>query len=173
MQPNKFLLILSFVVAPFALVACDKLKDATSTNAPAVEAPAAAVVMPTDPNDSAGWKKYLGDVVMKNMEGVKSNRPYMYYVPAGEDEKAIGDRANQLENVQGVVGRGVLPGNMMAFGGPNSATTADFVVKSFEAASPNSFKDVVVLVVTKPEDKARVSEALAPSGAIIRMAEMR
>ena len=173
MQPSKFLLILTFVVAPLALVACDKLKDAVSTQAPVIEAPAAAVVMPTDPNDSAGWKKYLGDVVMKNMQGVKSNRPYMYYVPAGEDDKSIDDRGNQLENVQGVVGRGVLPGTMMAFGGPNSATTADFVVKSFEVAAANSFKDVVVLVVTKPEDKARVSEALAPSGAIIRMADMQ
>ncbi|MGB4859876.1 MAG: hypothetical protein WBP11_11185 [Dokdonella sp.] len=173
MQPSKFLLILAFVVAPFALVACDKSKDAASGDESAAEAAAPAAVMPTDPNDTAGWKKYLGEVVMKNMEGVKSNRPYMYYVPSGEDDKAMGDRANQLENVQGVVGRGVLPGNMMAFGGPDSATTADFVVKSFEVAAANSFKDVVVLVVTKPEDKARVSEALAPSGAIIRMADMQ
>lgn len=173
MQPSKYLLILAFVVAPFVLVACDKSKEAASADAPVVEAPAPAVVMPTDPNDTSGWKKYLGDVVMNNMQGVKSNRPYMYYIPAGDDDKAMNDRANQLENVQGVVGRGVLPGNMMAFGGPNSATTADFVVKSFEVAAANSFKDVVVLVVTKPEDKARVSEALAPSGAIIRTAEMK
>ena len=173
MQPSKFLLIMAFVVAPFALVACDKSKDAASADAAAADAPAPAVVMPTDPNDTAGWKKYLGDVVMKNMEGVKSNRPYMYYIPAGADDKAITDRANQLENVQGVVGRGVLPGNMMAFGGPDSTATADFVVESFSVAAANSFKDVVVLVVAKPEDSARVSEALAPSGAIIRMAAMQ
>ena len=172
MHASKFLMILAFVVAPFALVACDKNKDSAATDAPAAAA-VETVPMPTDPNDTAAWKKYLGAVVMKNMEGVKTNRPYMYYIPAGADDKATTDRANQLENVQGVVGRGVLPGNMMAFGGPDSAVTADFVVQSFSVAAANSFKDVVVLVVSKPEDKARISEAVAPSGAIIRIADMQ
>ena len=162
MQASKFLLILAFVVAPFALVACDKNKDGAATDAPAAAA-VETVAMPTDPSDTAAWKKYLGAVVMKNM----------YYIPAGADEKATTDRVNQLENVQGVVGRGVLPGNMMAFGGPDSATTAEFVVQSFSVAAANSFKDVVVLVVSKPEDKARISEAVAPSGAIIRIADMQ
>ena len=172
MQASKFLLILAFVVTPFALVACDKNKDSTAADAPAAAA-IETVPMPTDSNDTKAWQKYLAAVVMKNMEGVKTNRPYMYYIPAGSDDKAVTDRANQLENVQGVVGRGVLPGNMMAFGGPDSVATADFVVQSFSVAAANSFKDVVVLVVSKPEDKARISEAVAPSGAIIRIADMQ
>lgn len=172
MQASKLMLIMAFVVAPFALVACDKSKDAANADATAA-APVENVPMPTDPNDTNAWKKYLGAVVMKNMEGVKTNRPYMYYVPAGTDDKAVADRGNQLDNVQGVVGRGVLPGNLMAFGGPDSTTTADFVVQSFSVAAANSFKDVVVLVVSKPEDKSRVSEAVAPSGAVIRIADMQ
>ena len=172
MQASKFLLILAFVATPFALVACDKNKDSAAADAPAAAA-IESVPMPTDANDTKAWQTYLAAEVMKNMEGVKTNRPYMYYIPAGSDDKAVTDRANQLENVQGVVGRGVLPGNMMAFGGPDSAATADFVVQSFSVAAANSFKDVVVLVVSKPEDKARISEAVAPSGAIIRIADMQ
>ena len=55
--------------------------------------------MPTDPTDKAAWQKYLASVVMRNMQGVKTNHPYMYFVPAGDDDAAKSDRQNQLDNV--------------------------------------------------------------------------
>lgn len=131
------------------------------------------VTMPSDPADTPAWKKYLASIVMQNMQGVKTNRPYMYFIPAGDSEKAVSDRANQLENVRGVVSRGVLPGNMMAFGGPDPKITADFAVQSFENAGAGTFKDVVVLIVGNPADADRVKAALTPSGAEVRFSEMK
>lgn len=149
---------------------CDKKSGETDTAA--VAAPE-VIAVPTDPTDTAAWKKYLANVVMQNMQGVKTNRPYMYFIPAGDSEKAVSDRANQLENVQGVVSRSVLPGNMMAFGGPDSKITADFVVEAFANAGAGSFKDVVVLVIGKVEDTDRIKTALATSGADVRVGEMK
>ena len=158
-------------VMAVALGACDQQKSA-ETAATTPEA-TAAVAMPGAGADANAWKKYLADVVMKNMQGVKTNRPYMYFVPAGDDGKAQLDRSNQLDNVKTVISRGVLPGNMLAFGGPDSKITADLIVDAFAEGQANTFKDVVVLFVGAPADSERVQAALATVGASYRFAEMK
>jgi hypothetical protein len=52
------------------------------------------------------------------MQGMKASQPYAYMVRPGvsDDDKAQNDR--QLQSVQDTVARGVLPGNMLVFGGP-------------------------------------------------------
>ena len=156
--------------ALFALAACNKTEQpqqAAVEQAPAVE------TMPVNPTDKTAWKKYLVSVVTANMQGVKSNHPYMYFVPSGDDDAAKADRANQLDNVKTVVARGVLPGNMMAFGGPDSKLTADLITESFKDAQAGSFKDVVVLFVGAPGDYETVKQALATSGATARFVEAK
>lgn len=168
MSRNSFALVAAAAVMSLALGACD---SKTAEQAPAAPVATAAVAMPTDPKDSAAWKNYLADVVKKNMQEVKSTRPYMYFVPAGADAEL--DRSNQLDNVQGVIARGVLPGNMIAFGGPDSATTANLVVDAFAEGQPNTLKDVVVLFVGAEADRARAEAAVATVGATYRFAEMK
>ena len=156
--------------ATFALSACNQQeqpKDQAAQAAPQVAA------KPTNPADKTAWKQYLVSVVTANMQGVKSNRPYMYFVPGGEDEAAVADRANQFENVHNTVLRGVLPGNMMAFGGPDSKRTADLIVESSKAAQDGALKGVVVLFIGTSADSDRVKEALAKSGADYRFVEMK
>lgn len=138
-----------------------------------VEETVEVVALPPPGSPPAEWKKYLGAVVMQNMQGVKSNRPYMYFVPGGTDGKAEVDRSNQLDNVSIAVARGVLPGNMLAFGGPESATTANLIIDAFQDAGDGTFKDVTVLFVGLPADSERVQEALARTGATYKFAEMK
>lgn len=167
---RKNLLVLVAVGAmAFGLSACDK-KEAPEA---ATEQAAEVVSVPAPGSEPAAWKKYLAAVVMQNMQGVKTSRPYMYFVPAGDDGKAEMDRSNQLDNVKITVARGVLPGNMLAFGGPDSKITADLVVDAFSEAGAGTFKDVVVLFVGAQADSDRVKEALASSGATYRFAEMK
>jgi hypothetical protein len=155
------------LLSVLVLTACDKKEEE-------VAAPVAVEVkMPTTAADRAGWKAYLVDVVKRNMAGVTSSRPYMYFVPAGEDQAAQDERINQLENVRTVVARTVLPGNMLAFGGPDSKLTGDLIVDSFKDAKAGAFKDVIVLFVGAAADQARVQEALAASGATYRFVEMK
>ena len=131
------------------------------------------VPMPTDANDKKAWQTYLGKVVMNNMQGVKTNQPYMYFVPSGDAQDVQDARKSQLDNVSGTVSRGVLPGNMLAFGGPDSKLTADLAVEAFKDASDGSFKGVIVLFIGAPADQDRVKQAVAKSGADFRFVEMK
>jgi hypothetical protein len=106
------------------------------------------------------------------MQGMTAERPYAYMVPAGDDDEAKAKYDRQLQNVQDTVARGVLPGNMLAFAGPNSARTADFIIAAFQGAKPGSFKDVIVLFIGDQADKDRVDAALQPTGATVRFVAM-
>ena len=160
-------------VATFALSACDNGEKAKQEAAAAAAAQTPAVIPAPTTGDKTQWKQYLVSVVTANMQGVKSTHPYMYFVPGGDDDASKGDRANQLENVKTTVARGVLPGNMLAFGGPDSTMTAQMVTDAFKDAQAGSFKDVVVLFVGKPADGDTVKQALAASGADVRVVEAK
>ena len=156
--------------ATFALSACNQQEQQPKDQ----EAAAPQVApMPTNANDKTAWKQYLVSVVTANMQGVKTNHPYMYFVPSGDDDAVKSDRQNQLDNVKNVVARGVLPGNMMAFGGPDSKITSDLIVESFKDAQAGAFKDVVVLFIGKPADLDAIKQALASSGADVRFVEAK
>jgi hypothetical protein len=155
------------LVSTLVLTACEKKEEA----APAPVA--VEVKMPTNATDRNAWKAYLVDVVKRNMAGVTSNRPYMYFVPGGDDQAAQDDRINQLQNVQTIVARTVLPGNMLAFGGPDSKVTGDLIIDAFKDAKAGAFKDVIVLFVGAAADQQRVQDAIAPSGATYRFVEMK
>lgn len=149
---------LSFaLVLGLSLVACKK-----------EEAPPPAVVevvtAPTDPADLAGWKKYLGATVKANMEGIRQ-RPFVYFVPLISDEESQRQYDAQLEAVQDTIARGVMPGNMLAFGSPDTTKLADLVVSAFQPASPGSLKNVRVLVIGAGADQERVAEAVKASEA--------
>lgn len=151
-------LVLLLLALTLTLGACGKKEEEKKVAAPVV------VNLPADSNDNQAWKLYLVNVAKKNMEGIRSS-PYMYYLPssATPDSEEYG---RQMDNVVGVVGRGVLPGNMLAFGSPQSTTMADLVVEAFTGISPGSMKDVRVLFVGNAADSERVKVAVEPSGAI-------
>lgn len=154
------------LVSTVALTACTKEEEAPAPVAVEVK-------MPTTATDRNAWKQYLVDVVKRNMTGVTSTRPYLYFVPGGEDQAAVDERINQLQNVQTVVARTVLPGNMLAFGGPDSKLTGDLIVDAFKDAKAGAFKDVIVLYVGATADQQRVQDAIAPSSATFRFVEMK
>ena len=169
---NHFSLLVLALAAALTLGACNQSQQPTAEQAAAEQKPTVLPV-PANPADKAAWKQYLVSVVTANMQGVKTTRPYMYFVPGGDDDATKADRQNQLDNVSIVVQRGVLPGNMMAFGGPDSAATAQLVVDAFKDAAAGSFKDVVVLFVGAPGDFDAVKAALASSGAEARFVEAK
>lgn len=152
------------LLGALSLSACQKQADQT--------APVQQVARPTSPTDTAGWKAYLVQMVTKNMEGMTANQPYMYYVPAGTDDASVQARQRQLDNVSGTVARGVLPGNLMAFGGPDSSQTAQMIITAFKDAQPGSFKGVIVLYVGDKADAQGVAQALQPSAATFRFVQM-
>ena len=156
--------------ATFALSACNQQEQPKDQ---AVQAAPQVAAKPSNPTDKTAWKQYLVSVVTANMQGVKTNHPYMYFVPGGDDDAAKADRQNQLDNVKNVVARGVLPGNMMAFGGPDSKITSELLVQSFSGVQAGSFKDVVVLFIGDQADVDAIKAQLAASGAEVRFVEAK
>lgn len=138
----------------------------------AVTQQVATVQRPTSPTDIQGWQAYLSQVVQNNMQGVSASSPYVYFVPAGSDPTDVAERQRQLEQVQNVVARTVLPGNMLAFGGPDSALTAKMIEDAFMGASAGSFKGVTVLFIGDKADDAAVQKAVAPTSASYKFVQM-
>jgi len=167
---RKITAIIFAACAAFALGACNKEQQPAT---PQAEAKPQVAPMPTNPADKTAWKQYLVSVVTANMQGIKTNHPYMYFVPGGEDDAAKADRQNQLDNVKNVVARGVLPGNMMAFGGPDSKITSELLVQAFSGVQAGSFKDVVVLFIGDQADVDAIKAQLAASGAEVRFVEAK
>ncbi|HET6433644.1 hypothetical protein [Dyella sp.] len=165
---RKFVLAVTLALAGTVMLSACNKQDDSQQAAQQVQ----KVTKPTDPNDTKAWNAYLGQIVTANMQGMTADRPYAYLVPAGDDEDAQAKYARQLEAVQGVVARGVLPGNMLVFAGPSSAKTADFITAAFAGAKPGAFKDVIVLFIGDEAEKQRVNEVLTPTGATIRFVAM-
>jgi hypothetical protein len=166
---RKFALVAAVgLAAALTLSACGKLEDEQQ----AASAQAAQVTRPTDKNDTEGWNKYLVQLLQKNLQGMSASQPYAYLVTPGDTDEAKAQNDRQLSTVQDTVARGVLPGNLLAFAGPDSAKTADLVVTAFTGAKPGSFKDVIVLFIGDKADEQRVAEVLKPTGATFRFVQM-
>jgi hypothetical protein len=171
------------LLAALLLAACgpseeEKAKAAEeAAKAAAAAKEAAALVLPKDTIDKAAWTPYFKAVVTKflreNAATVKTNHPYVYYIPAGEDDTAKTDRANALDNIETTVQRGVLPGAFMTFGGPNSTYTADTVVAAFKDAKEGSFKGVFILFIGTLADSERVKPAIEKAGATYYFVELK
>jgi hypothetical protein len=58
----------------------------------------------------------------------------------------------------------VLPGNLLAFGSPNSTRMADLIVASFAGGEPDALKGSQVLFVGNAADSARVQAAVEAVG---------
>jgi major membrane immunogen (membrane-anchored lipoprotein) len=173
---NKYIRTLAFAAcAALLLAGCGQSDEEKAKAAEAAAAAEAAkpVPMPADPANKQAWQQYLSKTVMQNMKGVKTNHPYMYFVPGGEGADQDSTRKDQLDNVSITVQRGVLPGNMMAFGGPDSKRTADLMVEASKAAQDGALKGVIVLFIGAQADSDRVKDALAKSGAEYRFVEMK
>lgn len=149
---TRFLLI-ACLVLPFA--ACKKQ-----------EAPVAAVKAPLSApttDDRQAWIDYLSDVVTRNLGGI-GNQPYVYMLPAESTPGFQDQYARLMEKAQADVSRGIVAGNLLAYGGPASAKMADLVVASFKDVPPGTMKGVKVLFIGKAEDNERVKAALTPAG---------
>lgn len=147
--------MLMIAALAMSFVACKKQE------APAV-AGKAAVQVPVNDNRQA-WVDYISDVVQRNMGNVQ-NSPYVYLLP-GESTADFQDQYDRLAaKAKDDLSRGIIAGNMLAYGSPASAKMADLVIAAFKDVPAGSMKGVKVLFIGKAEDNERVKAAVAPAG---------
>lgn len=149
----RVLLAASMVLA---VTACKK------EEAPVVEAQQALVAPAKD--DDAGWKKYLQAVAVQNMGNITAS-PFLYYLPPASDPEFAAKYDRQAESATTAVGRGIQPGNMLAFGSSASAKMADLIEASFKDVQADSMKGVRVVFIGDAADNARVQTIVKPTGA--------
>lgn len=166
---RKFALIAAVALAAtLTLTACGKQDDADQQAATQTQ----KLTKPSSPTDSKAWNAYLAQILQNNLQGMEAPRPYPYLVPAGDSEEAQAGRDRQLSNVEDTVARGVLPGNLLAFAGPDSSQTADLLIEALKGAKPGSFKGVIVLFIGDQADQQRVEDAVKPTAATFRFVAM-
>jgi hypothetical protein len=157
--------------ARLMLIACLALPFAACKKEEAAPVEKAALTAPKN-DDRAAWSAYLSDVVTRNMEGIQ-NQPFVYMVPS----EALPDFADQyerlLEKAKTDVARGIISGNLLAYGGYNSPKVADMVVESFKDVQPNSMKGVRVLFIGQAADSPRVEAAVKPAGVEYKFIEAK
>lgn len=157
-------LLIACLALPF--VAGCQNQDAAQEQTAVAQAPLTA---PTT-DDEAAWGEYLVAVVKRNMDEVTGS-PYLYALPAESDPDYQGSYERLLEKAQQDLQRGIVAGNLLAYGGPSSAKAADFTIASFSGVQAESMKGVRVLFIGKAEDNERVRAAVAPSGVDYRFIE--
>lgn len=148
------LLLIASLVLPFA--ACKKQEAA-----PANAAEAALVAPAKD--DDAAWRTYLQEVVSRNMGNI-TNSPFLYYLPPEADPDFQAKYERSLEQAKASISRGIVGGNMLAFGSSASPRMADLAIASFEGVPADTMKGVRVLFIGDAADGERVKAAVAPAG---------
>ena len=166
MNATTRLLLIALLSLPL-LAACQK------EEAPAVD-PSAAKAPLTRPatNDDAEWGAYLSDVVTRNMGDI-TRSPYLYYLPASGTPGFEGARARLQEEVEVAMQRGIVEGNLVACGSPESAMRADIITRAFAQVDPGSMDGVRVLFIGDAADDARVKAAVAPAGVVYQFIEAK
>ena len=160
---NRNIALIAIMMLALGITGCDQ-KGKNEAAKPAVQAQAQTALVVPPAEDNRAWKLYLSNVVKQHMEGIRSS-PFMYYLPA-EDAEDFEEQFNrQRDNVASAVFRGVLPGNMLAFGSPSSERMAELIAEAFEGVSSGSMKDVRVLFIGNEEDLEKVRTAVEPTGA--------
>ena len=155
---TRALLLACMLVSPLVLTACKK-------EAPvADEAAEKKVLTAPGKDDDAGWKAYLPAVVQENM-GTVTNNPFLYYLPPESDPEFAAKYERQVESATAAIGRGVSPGNMLAFGSSASSKMADLIEAAFKGVEADSMKGVRVVFIGAAADNARVQTIVQPTGA--------
>jgi len=159
---NTTIRALMIALLAVSVAACQdsKEEEEAAARAAAANAPLTA---PVDGDDTA-WGNYLTDVVRRNL-GNTVNSPYLYYLPSEDSADFEGEYERLREKAEADMLRGILEGNMLAFGSPASARMADLIVDAFSDVQPASMPGVRVLFIGKAEDSERVRAAVAPTGA--------
>ncbi|GAB3090609.1 hypothetical protein [Lysobacter terrae] len=163
MKISTRLLLAACLALPF-LGACKKQEAVQET----AKAP---VAMPAAATDENAWNAYLTDVVTRNLDNATST--YVYTLPADSSPDFQGAYDRQLEKAEADMSRGGVEGTLLAFGGPNSAKSADLAVAAFAKAMPDAMKGVKVLFIGTQADSDRVKAAVDPSGASYKFVEAK
>lgn len=132
------------------------------------EAPAA--MAPTNPTDTAGWRKYVQEVAKTYAPGDKSQRFYATYV---EHDQDVEKNKRVVDNIKNQIAPGLAEGTLLLYASPDSSIMADIIVEAFAEPRANALSTTTVIFIGKPQDQERVRAAVGAWGAGFKFHEAK
>jgi hypothetical protein len=149
---RRFLAIAALMGALFMLGACEE----------APPPPDPAKIVPTNPSDSAAWKKYVAAISKTYVPADQSSRIFATFVEYGQDEEKT---ARHIENTKNFIGRGIAEGTTLLFASPDSPLMANIVEQAFADPRADLLKSIRVIFIGQKAEEERVRTAVTAWGA--------
>jgi hypothetical protein len=130
------------------------------------------LVAPVNPNDVNAWRTFMGQAIL-DVTHDKTLHPYSFVVPAGDTADATTRRRHEAMTIHAMLGRTAVPGNMIAFTGPDSTKVAEVVASAFQKLPAHTAQGLTVLFVGTPAVARTVESAVSAAGAQLRVRAMR
>ncbi len=155
--------LLALVAGLFTLAGCQQEASegrptpGAGQPAPAAE-PRAPLMLPASQSDE-DWKRYIGQMVSRNVRVKRGIPPFAVYVSPDEDPFPVIDNARQT------LQRGVVKDTIIAFGSRDSQLMATQMVELFQDIPADRLKGARVVFVGDAAHRSLAEGAVAPSGA--------
>ena len=152
---RRFLAIAALTGVLFTLGACEE----------APPPPDPAKIVPTNPSDSAAWKKYVAAIsktYIPAAQADQNSRVFVTFVEYGQDEAKT---ARHIENTKNFIGRGIAEGTTLLFASPDSPLMASIVEQAFADPRPDLLKGIRVIFIGQKAEEERVRTAVTARGA--------
>lgn len=146
--------LLAMLAGIFTLAGCQK-EGADSSASAESRAP---LMLPASQNDE-DWKRYIGQMVSRNVRVKRGIPPFAVYVSPNEDPFPVIDNARQT------LQRGVVKDTIIAFGSRDSQLMATQMVELFQDIPADRLRGARVVFVGDAAHRAMAEGAVTPSGA--------
>jgi outer membrane biogenesis lipoprotein LolB len=150
---NRFIPVVLLAFAVLVLPACQQEAPQQAQN---------QLSVPTNPADSAAWRKYVQAVAKIYAPADKSARFYAIYTDYQQDPEKS---ARQIEQIRSQIAPGLAPGTLLMYASPDSALLADIIEKAYENPRADALKGTKVVFVGKAAEAERVKAAVSAWGA--------
>lgn len=134
----------------------DSSSPRSSSSAPAESRP--PLMLPASQSDE-DWKRYIGQMVSRNVRVKRGIPPFAVYVSPDEDPFPVIDNARQT------LQRGVVKDTIIAFGSRDSQLMATQMVELFKDIPADRLKGARVVFVGDAAHRGVAEGAVTPSGA--------
>lgn len=157
----------AMLVGLIVLVGCRQQADPGVADPPVSQA-----VKPPAENAGAGtWRAFAARVVHDEVKD-DTIHPFSFAVPAGDDADAKDARRSIVMAVRTTLGNTAIPGNLLAFTGPDSRAVATVIEEGFQDLPTSVTKGVTVLYIGTPDMSSRVDKVTRDAGVRLRVRVM-
>ncbi len=155
--------LLAMLAGLVLLAGCQKEGDGAPSRPSSASSPAAAesrppLMLPATQSDD-DWKRYIGQMVSRNVRVRRGIPPFAVYVSPDEDPFPVIDNARQT------LQRGVVKDTIIAFGSRDSQLMATQMVELFKDIPNDRLKGARVVFVGDAAHRGVAEGAVTPSGA--------